>query len=106
VVQQVEALERFAATGIPMELRKAHGDAVQAARILEVANKGSLAARKWMVFAGTAYTSGTGEAKDVLEGLAAYTQGRKSYYETLQGLHAALAYITYATGRSGVEERR
>ena len=45
-----------------------------------------------------------GEAKDVLEGLAAYLQGRRSYYETLQNLHTALAYITYATGRTGVED--
>ena len=37
-----------------------------------------------MIFAGAAFATGTGEAKDVLEGLAAYLQAKRSHYETLQ----------------------
>ncbi len=39
--KQVEGLEKFAGTGIPMEVRKAHDDAVQAKRIAAVAADGA-----------------------------------------------------------------
>ena len=103
---QVEGLEKFAASGIPLEVRKAYDDAVQAERLLEVAQRASTAGRKWLTFAGSAYAAGTGEAKDLLEGLVASLQGRRAYFEQLQALHTARAYLTYATGRTGVEATR
>jgi outer membrane protein TolC len=102
---QVEGLEKFASTGIPLEVRKAHGDALQAAALLEIAERSSIAGRKWMVFAASAYLAGTGEAKDVLEGMAAYLQGRRAQLEQLQALHTARAYLVYAIGRTGLETR-
>jgi outer membrane protein TolC len=103
--KQVEGLEKFAATGIPMEVRKAHDDAVQAKRIAAVAADGAVSTRKWLIFAGAAFATGTGEAKDVLEGLAAYLQAKRSHYETLQQLQTALASILYVTGQSGAGAR-
>ncbi|HET9452566.1 MAG TPA: TolC family protein, partial [Aggregicoccus sp.] len=100
---QVEGLEKFASSGIPLEVRKAYDDAVQAQRLLEVAERSSTAGRKWLTFAGSAYSAGTGEAKDLLEGLVASLQGRRAYFEQLQALHTARAYLTYATGRTGLE---
>jgi outer membrane protein TolC len=100
---QVEGLEKFASTGIPLEVRRAYDDAAQARALVEIGERSSTAGRKWMVFAGSAYLAGTGEAKDVLEGLAAYLQGRRAYLEQLQALHTARAYLVYATGRTGLE---
>ena len=97
---QVAGLEKFAQTGIPMEVRKAHDDAVQAKRIAAVAETGSVAARKWMIFAGAAFATGTGEAKDLLEGLAAYLQAKKGHYEALQNMQVSLAQLTYVTGKT------
>jgi hypothetical protein len=51
-----------------------------------------------MMFAGAAYASGTGETKDLLEGLAAYMQAKKSYYDDLLAVHVARAELLYATG--------
>ena len=98
--KQVEGLEKFAGTGIPMEVRKAHDDAVQAKRIAAVAADGAVATRKWLIFAGAAFATGTGEAKDVLEGLAAYLQAKRSHYESLQQLQTALAQVLYVTGQT------
>lgn len=95
---QVAGLAKFAATGIPLEVRKARDDAVQADKLVKLSDEGAVAARKWMIFAGTAYVSGTGEAKDVLEGIAAYLQGKKGYYENLMAVHVARSTIRYATG--------
>ena len=101
--KQVEGLETFAGTGIPMEVRKAHDDAVQSKRIAAVAADGAVATRKWLIFAGAAFATGTGEAKDVLEGLAAYLQAKRSHYESLQQLQTALAQILYVTGETGAK---
>ena len=103
LVTQVEGLEKFASTGIPLEVRKAYDDAVQARALVEIGERSSIAGRKWMVFAGAAYLAGTGDAKDVLEGIAAYLQGRRAYLEQLQALHTARAYLVYAIGRTGLE---
>jgi outer membrane protein TolC len=100
---QVEGLERFARTGIPMEVRRAHDEAVQSRRIAGVAEKGATAARKWMIFAGAAFATGTGEAKDLLEGLAAYLSAKRSHYEALQNMQIALAQLLYVTGETGAK---
>jgi outer membrane protein len=102
-VEQVEGLKKFASTGIPMEVRKAYDDAVQAEKLLKLSDEGSVAGRKWMIFAGSAYVAGTGEAKDLLEGMVAYLTAKKSYYDALQSLHVARATLQYAVGETGVE---
>lgn len=103
LVQQVEGLKKFASTGIPTEVRKAYDDAVQADQLTKLSNDGSNAAKKWLVFAGTGYAAGTGDAKDLLEGLVAYLSSRQSYFSNLQAAHFARANLLYVTGRTGVE---
>jgi outer membrane protein TolC len=104
LLTQVEGLEKFARTGIPLEVRRAHDDAVQSKRIAAVAEQGATAARKWMIFAGAAFATGTGESKDLLEGLAAYLQAKRSHYESLQNMQLALAQLLYVTGDTGVKK--
>ncbi|MFZ5468788.1 MAG: TolC family protein [Myxococcota bacterium] len=100
-VEQVEGLKKFAKTGIPIEVRKAYDDYVQAKRLAELSEEGSTAGRKWMIFAGSAYVAGTGEAKDLLEGMVAYLGAKKGYYEAVQNAHVAKATLLYVTGQSG-----
>jgi outer membrane protein TolC len=95
---QVDGLARYAATGIPVEVRKARDEALQARRLATLSQQGSSAARKWMVFAGSAYAAGTGETKDLLEGLAAYAQARKGYFDAVLAYHVARAQLDVATG--------
>ena len=102
--KQIEGLEAFARTGIPMDVRRAHDEALQAKRVAAVASKGSVAARKWMIFAGAAFSTGTGEARDLLEGLAAYLQAKRDHYENLQNMQIALAQLLYVTGRTGTAD--
>ncbi len=104
-VEQVEGLKKFASTGIPMEVRKAYDDHVQAEKLLKLSDEAAVSGRKWMIFAGSAYAAGTGEAKDLLEGMVAYLQGKKGYYDSLQALHLARATLLYTTGETGVAER-
>lgn len=97
--EQVEALGRFAATGIPLQVRHAHDDLRRARLTVASAAEGVTATRRWLTFAATAYASGTGEARDLLEGLVASLQAKRTYYENLQGYYVAQAELAYAVGR-------
>jgi len=70
---------------------------------MKLSKEGSNAGKKWLVFAGTAYVAGTGEAKDLLEGLVVYLQTRQAYFENLQQAHFGRANLLYVTGETGVE---
>ncbi len=103
LIEQVDGLKKFASTGIPVEVRKAYDDATQADQLAKLSNEGSSAGRKWLVFAGTAYAAGTGEAKDLLEGLVVYISSRQAYFEQLNAAHFARAQLLYVTGETGVD---
>lgn len=98
LVEQVDGLAKFASTGIPLEVRKARDDLDQAQRLLGVCEQGATAARKWMIFSAAAYAAGTGETKDVLEGLGAFVMAKKGFYDALLAVHMARAQLGIATG--------
>src|SRR5690606_26744630 len=81
--EEIVALERFATTGIPLQVKKARDEVQRYRQLTELSQAGVKAARQWMTFAGAAYTTGTGEAKDVLEGLVAYLSARRGHYESI-----------------------
>ncbi len=96
---QVEAAARLAATGIPLQVRKAHSDLLRHREQVALARRGVRAARKWMSFAAAAYLTGTGEARDLLEGVVAHLQAKQSRYESLRDYHLARAELAAAVGR-------
>lgn len=96
---RVSALRRFAETGIPLQVKKAFGELKRARKTTELSRAGVKATRKWMTFSALAYQSGTGEARDVLEGVGAYVAAKRSYYEALRDYHVARAELAYAVGR-------
>jgi outer membrane protein TolC len=98
VVEQVDGLAKFAATGIPLEVRKAHDDLIQARRMATLSEDGAASARKWMTFAAVAYASGTGEVRDLLEGIAAFVGARKGTFDALLAAHLARAQVDWAVG--------
>jgi len=95
---QVAGLERLARTGIPLEVRKARDTLVQARAMYAASVEGANATKKWMLFAATAYAAGTGESRDLLEGVGAFVQARKAQYESLLGVHTASAELRQVTG--------
>ena len=99
--EQVDALRRFAETGIPMQVRLAHQTLAQQRATVGLDARAERAARKWMTFAGAAYSTGTGEAKDLIEGLVAYLQAKAALYEGLAKYWIARAELDRAVGRVG-----
>jgi outer membrane protein TolC len=97
---EVQAVHAFAQTGIPLQVRKAHqGEAMQR-DLVKKGERSVKATRKWLTFSATAYQTGTGEARDVLEGLVAYLSAKKTYYEHLRAYHEARAEILLAVGNA------
>ncbi|MDH5256771.1 MAG: hypothetical protein OEX07_02145, partial [Gammaproteobacteria bacterium] len=56
------------------------------------------AANKWVVFSGAAYAAGTGEVKDVLEGIVASLSAKRDYYESMLNYYIAKSELDYALG--------
>lgn len=97
---EVQALARFAATGIPLQVKQAADALAQHAALAEIAGRQVKATRRWMTFSGAAWRTGTGDAREVLEGLVAYLQTRRTYYDHLRGWHVARAELIAALGHA------
>jgi outer membrane protein TolC len=52
-----------------------------------------------MVFAGAGFSTGTAEAKDVLEGLIAWLSARRVQIEAARDAHLARAQLLFAVGQ-------
>jgi outer membrane protein TolC len=103
---QVLALQQFAKTGIPLQVKKAYDETRYWLRIAQAADQGSRATQKWMVFAFAAFKTGTGEARDVIEGLVAHLQARRGYFEAVLNHRLAYAELEYAVGRPSAASRQ
>lgn len=100
---QVAALTRIADTGIPLQVRRAWQRVDQTRQLADLAAEGVEATRKWMTFAEVAYNAGTGEARDVLEGVAAYAKARHDHYEAVRDHFVARAALELAIGQIAEE---
>ncbi len=98
--ERLAALARKAQTGIALQVRKAHADLLRAEQGAVLAAEGLQATRQWMSSAASAYHSGSGEARDLLEGLAAYVQAKKAHLETLRSFHLAASELRWAVGET------
>jgi outer membrane protein TolC len=96
---EVLALRRFAATGIPLQVRKAHDEVRQAAKVAKLSRKAVKVTRRWVTFSALAHQSGTGEAKELLEGVAAWVTAKNDYYDALRAYYTARAELDYAVGQ-------
>ncbi len=98
-LMQVNALKKLAITGIPLQIKKARSDVMTQQETIQLSRKARKAASKWVLFSAAAYTSGTGEVKDVLEGMAATLKAKRDYYEGILNYYIALAELNYALGK-------
>jgi outer membrane protein TolC len=97
-VQQLDGMARFASTGIPLEVRRARDDVIQARQFAVLSEEGALSTRKWMLFAAAAYETGTGDSRDLLEGIAAFVAAKKDYFDALLAAHESRARLAWTVG--------
>lgn len=97
---EIEALHRFASTGVPLQVRLAYDQLGQARELVAITKDATKATKRWVTFAAAAFASGTGNAQDMLEGLAAYLQAKNAEYESLRDYFIAQAALDHAVGRA------
>lgn len=98
MTREVEAQARFAASGIPLQVRKALLDYQRQRDMAPLGAEQVKAGQRWLTFAAAAYGTGTGEARDILEGLLTFLQAKRAYYETLRDIRIARAEVLFAVG--------
>ncbi len=96
--QEVQAQARFAASGIPLQVRKSLADFNRQIELAQGTTAQVKAAQRWLTFAAAAYTTGTGEARDVMDGLVAFVQAKRTHYEGLRDVLVARAEVLFAVG--------
>ncbi|MDX9722385.1 MAG: TolC family protein [Myxococcota bacterium] len=98
LAKQVQALEVFASTGIPLRIRKSYEEVQRIVSSAEAVKRSLKAAQKWMVFSATAFSSGVGDARELLEGAAAFLEANAKYYERLMQYQIARVELEFAVG--------
>ena len=96
--EQIEALDLFASTGIPLQVRSAWVNLEQAQRIAALASDSMRDMRTWVVLSANADATGVGEPRDLVESLASLIESRSMMYDALRDYYLASAELTYATG--------
>ena len=90
--------KKYADEGFPILLDKTYLALIECQDNIALQKEASRKALGWMTFAFAAFKTGTGEAKDALEGLAAFAQYFKNYYEAIFNYNMALAELTRLIG--------
>jgi len=91
-------LKNYAIEGFPVQLFKTLSD-LNDLKVKINNLKGAIQnAQSWMFFAANAYAIGGGEAKDIMEGLAAYVKSKTDYYMAIYDYNKLLGELCEITG--------
>lgn len=92
-------LYNYAIKGFPVQLQKVLYD-MQDLRVKIDNNKDAIKnAQTWMFFAANAYAIGGGEARDIMEGLAAYVKAKTDYYQAIYDYNKLLGELCKIIGQ-------
>ena len=89
--------KEYAATNIPLQIKKYYLDLIEAKRSTEATRGAYLNAKKWTVTAVANFDFGMGPAKDIFEALQAYSSMRSDYFKSIYNYRIAVANLEYAT---------
>jgi len=90
--------EAFAEAGIPLQVRKAYLEVIEANKNIRATEESYTSARKWLVSAVANFDLGIGEAKEIFEALRAYAENRAENYKGIYNYNLALANLDHMTG--------
>jgi outer membrane protein TolC len=105
-LDKLKEKEKFARSGITLQVRNAWETATAARADIDSARDGLDAAQRWVTAAGLVYAFGTAGAEDALKGLAARVKAEKDYYQAIFDYNMALADLIRMCGiETSTEER-
>jgi outer membrane protein len=94
--QKLVHTKEYAERNIPVEVAKYYQDAQEAEASFKAYEKGTIAARKWIVAAFANFDMGVGKAKDMFDAIDRYGKNEGEYLLALYNYHLALANLSYA----------
>lgn len=95
----LQAKSSFAQQGIPFEVAEAYNEFKALGETVGVLNKGSDAARRWMVASYADFEAGVGEGEQVMRALQAYALNRADYLRVVNDYNMAAARLELVTGQ-------
>ncbi|MFQ5839273.1 MAG: TolC family protein [Candidatus Methylomirabilales bacterium] len=89
----------FADRGIPLQVKKAHEELLEAQKNIEATETAYRNARKWLVAAAANMDLGIGEVKDVADAVKAFAENRVENLRAMYNERLSFANLAFATGR-------
>jgi outer membrane protein TolC len=91
-------LGRWAAAGIPAEIRRAYEDVLRSSKDIDVGNVAVGKAKRWMVQASADYSVGFLDIREVSDAVGAYVALRTAVMQSRFDYNVAMASLSKATG--------
>jgi len=95
---QVAAKERFARTGIPLQVMQAYYETLQYNETVKGFRDAYKAGNQWLVAAYADFEMGVGQAKEVFDALSEYTLNRVAYLQAVYALQLSTGRLVQAVG--------
>lgn len=95
----LDAKSSFAQQGIPFEVAESYNEVKSLKETVSALDKGSEAARRWMVASYADFEAGVGEGEKVMRALQAYALNRADYLRAVNDYNMAAAKLALVTGQ-------
>lgn len=92
--------KQFADANIPLEIRQHYLELKEAENSSKATKSAYTNAKKWVVAALANFDFGVGPAKEIFDGLQAYSLMRSDYLKSIYNYNIARAKLEYATGET------
>lgn len=102
---RLESTRTYAATNIPLQVRKYHLDLTAAEEKITATTQGYSNAKKWVVAAVSNFDFGIGPAKEIFDALEQYAKMRAAYFQAVYERNLARAGLDYAIGSDPLQAR-
>jgi outer membrane protein TolC len=97
-VQKVMHKRTFALQGIPLEIRKAHEEFLEAEKNIKSTKNSYKFAKKWLVASIANFDLGIGEAEEIFKALEQYAKTRAENYKQIYAYNMAIANLDRTSG--------
>jgi outer membrane protein TolC len=98
-LERLQLEQQEAQSGLRLEIRKAYTEVVQAQQNMRAAEQGRKAGRGLLILSVSNFDLGIGEAKDLFEGLGAYTESSTDYFRAVHDFNVGVGALSRAVGR-------
>ena len=97
-VQKVMHKRTFALQGIPLEVRKAHEELLEAEKNIKSTGNSYKFAKKWLVASIANFDLGIGEAEEIFKALEQFAKIRAENYKQIYAYNMAIANLDRSSG--------